>query len=61
MNWNIPLKLAESVVEWFWRSCEVKGYVVHLLEKYAKSTDTDIDDAIVGIVRVALLKNCPEK
>jgi hypothetical protein len=49
MNWNLPLKLAESVVEWFWRSCEVKGYVVHLLEKYAKSTDNDIDDAIVGM------------
>jgi hypothetical protein len=61
MNWNLPLKLAESVVEWFWTTCEVKGYVVHLLEKYAKSTDNDIDDAIVGIVRVALLKNCPEK
>jgi len=61
MDWNIPLKVAESVVEWFWVSCEVKGFVVHLLEKYAQSTDNDIDDTIVGIVKVALLKNCPEK
>jgi hypothetical protein len=61
MNWNVPLKVAEAVVEWFWQSCEVKGYVVHLLEKYAQSTDNDIDDTIVGIVRVALLKDCPEK
>jgi hypothetical protein len=61
MNWNIPLKVAEAVVEWFWVSCEVKGFVVHLLERYAKSTDNEIDDKIVDMVKSALLKNCPEK
>jgi hypothetical protein len=58
MNWNVLLKGAEVVVDWFWKSCEVKGFVVHLLEKYAKSTDNDIDDKAVEMVRTALLKNC---
>lgn len=61
MNWNLLLKGAEVVVDWFWKSCEVKGFVVHLLEKYAKSTDNDIDDRVVQLVKSALLKNCPEK
>jgi hypothetical protein len=61
MNWNVPLKVAERIVEWFWISCEVKSFVVHLLERYAKSTDNDIDDRIVEIVKTALLKNCPQK
>jgi hypothetical protein len=60
MNWNILVKLGESLVEMFWQSCEVKKFVVHLLEKYAKSTDNDVDDMIVNLVRVKLLKNCPE-
>jgi hypothetical protein len=34
---------------------------VHLLERYAKSTDNEIDDKIVDMVKSALLKNCPEK
>ena len=58
---ELPLKVAEAVVEWFWISCEVKGFVVHLLERYAKSTDNEIDDKIVDMVKLALLKNCPEK
>jgi hypothetical protein len=58
MSWNLPLKAAEVFVEWFWKSCEVKGFVVHLLERYARSTDTDIDDMVVGIVREKLLKGC---
>jgi hypothetical protein len=58
MSWNVPLKVSEMIVEWFWRSCEVKGFVVHLLERYAKSTDNDIDDMVVGIVKENLLKNC---
>jgi hypothetical protein len=58
MNWNIPLKVAESLVEMFWKSCEVKGFVVHLLERYAKSTDNDIDDKLVELVKTTLLKNC---
>lgn len=59
MNWNVLVKLGESLVGMFWESCEVKNFVVHLLEKYAKSTDNDVDDHLVGLVRTALLKNCP--
>jgi hypothetical protein len=58
MNWNIPLKVAESLVEMFWKSCEVKGFVVHLLEKYAKSTDNDVDDMVVALVKTKLLVEC---
>jgi hypothetical protein len=60
MNWNVIVKLGESLVEMFWKSCEVKKFVVHLLEKYSKSTDNDIDDMAVNLVRTKLLKNCPE-
>ena len=58
MSWNVPLKVAESLVEMFWKSCEVKGFVVHLLEKYSKSTDNDIDDMVVGLVKAKLLAEC---
>jgi len=60
MNWNVIVKLGQSLVEMFWKSCEVKKFVVHLLEKYSKSTDNDIDDMAVNLVRTKLLKNCPE-
>lgn len=60
MNTNILLKLGEKVVEMFWQSCEVKRFVVYLLEKYADSTDNDIDDMAVRLVKTRLLTNCPE-
>jgi|APGre2960657404_1045060.scaffolds.fasta_scaffold401178_1 hypothetical protein len=60
MNFNVLVKLGESLVEMFWKSCEVKRFVVHLLEKYAKSTDNDIDDVAVNLIRTKLLNNCPE-
>ena len=60
MNWNILVKFGETLVEMFWKSCEVKKFVVHLLEKYAKSTDNDIDDMAVNLIRTKLLNNCPE-
>lgn len=59
MDWNLLRKGGEVVVGWFWQSCEVKKFVVYLLEKYSKSTDNDVDDKLVELVRVALLKNCP--
>jgi hypothetical protein len=58
MNWNVLVKLGESLVEMFWKSCEVKRFVIHLLEKYSNSTDNDIDDMVVNIVRIKLLKDC---
>ena len=60
MNFNVLVKFGESLIEMFWKSCEVKKFVVHLLEKYAKSTDNDIDDMAVNLVRTKLLNNCPE-
>lgn len=46
MNWNVLVKLGESLVEMFWKSCDVKKFVVRLLEKYSTSTDNDIDDMV---------------
>ena len=60
MNFNVMAKLGQSLVEMFWQSCEVKKFVVHLLEKYSKSTDNDIDDMAVNLIRTKLLNNCPE-
>jgi hypothetical protein len=60
MNFNVLVKFGESLVGMFWESCEVKKFVVHLLEKYSKSTDNDVDDMVVNLVRAKLLKNCPE-
>jgi hypothetical protein len=61
MNWNVLVKLGETLVGMFWQSCEVKKFVVSLLEKYATSTDNDIDNMVVELVRAKLLVNCPEK
>jgi len=58
MNMNVLAKLGQSLVEMFWQSCEVKRFVVHLLEKYAASTDNDIDNVAVELVRTKLLTNC---
>jgi hypothetical protein len=55
---NVLAKLGQSLVEMFWQSCEVKRFVVHLLEKYAASTDNDIDNVAVELVRTKLLTNC---
>lgn len=61
MNWNVLVKLGESIVGMFWQSCEVKRFVVQLLERYSNSTDNDIDDMVVSLVRTKLLVNCPQK
>ena len=58
MNFNVLVKLGESLVLMFWQSCEVKRFVVNLLEKYAASTDNDIDNVAVELVRSKLLTNC---
>jgi len=61
MSKNVILLVAEKVVFTFWQSCEVKRFVVHLLEKYAVSTDNNIDNLVVQLVKDKLLVNCPEK
>ena len=45
----------KPVLMWLRDSAEVKKLVVELLERYAASTDTDIDDLVVFTVRKALL------
>lgn len=55
---NVLLVVGERLVLAFWQSCEVKKFVVHLLEKYAKSTDNDVDDVAVQLVKTKLLVNC---
>jgi hypothetical protein len=39
-------------------SCHTKKLVCDLLDRYAASTDNDVDNLIAGTVRTALLKNC---
>ena len=55
---NVLLVIGEKLVLAFWQSCEAKKFVVHLLEKYATSTDNDIDDVAVQLVKTKLLVNC---
>lgn len=45
----------KPVLMWLSESAEVKKLVVELLERYAASTDNDIDDLVVFTVRKALL------
>lgn len=49
------VELFKPVLMWLRESAEVKKLVVELLERYAASTDNDIDDLIVATVRTALL------
>lgn len=39
-------------------SCYVKQIVCDLIDRYAKTTDNDIDDFIAHTVRKELLKKC---
>lgn len=61
MSKTVLLNLGQKMVEMFWQSCEVKRFVVHLLEKYAASTDNNVDNFAVDMIREKLLVNCPEK
>jgi len=50
------VKLVQPIIYGAINSRQVKELVVHLLERYAKTTDNDIDDMIVRVVKDALLK-----
>lgn len=50
------LGLAQKVVEYCMNSREVKEFVIHLLERYAQTTDNDVDNMIVEMVKKALLR-----
>lgn len=45
---------AGVVVKWFWNSKEARSLVVALLERYAASTDNQIDNALVQYVKAEL-------
>lgn len=49
------VELVKPALLWLRESLEVKKLVVELLERYAASTETDIDDLVVATVRRALL------
>lgn len=49
------VELFKPVLMWLRDSAEVKKLVVELLERYAASTDNDIDDLVVATVAKALL------
>ena len=49
------VEVFKPIVMWLYESAEVKKLVVELLERYAASTDNEIDDLIVATVAKALL------
>jgi len=49
------VEFLKPIIMWLKDSMQVKKLVVELLERYAASTDNDIDDLIVATVRTALL------
>jgi hypothetical protein len=49
------ISVVKPIILWLSTSHEVKKLVVELLEKYAASTDNDVDDLVVATVRKALL------
>ncbi len=57
MKFNLLLLLAETIIDHFWNSPRVKEFVIHLLSKYAKSTDNDVDDFLVSFIRIKLIPN----
>ena len=57
MRVNLILLLAETIVERCWQSPSVKLFFIKLLTKYAKSTDNDVDDLLVSIVKNKLFNS----
>ncbi len=49
------VSLLKPALLWLRDSAEVKKLVIELLERYAESTETNVDDLIVDMVRKALL------
>jgi hypothetical protein len=53
---KILISLAEMIIERFWQSESVKIFVIKMLTKYAKSSDNDVDDFLVSIVKSKLFR-----
>jgi len=48
------IRVIKPVLRFFVKSNAIKSLVISLLEDYAKSTDTNIDDEIVKLVKAKL-------
>lgn len=48
------VELFKPVLMWLYESAEVRKLVIELLERYAASTENDLDDLAVATVRKAL-------
>ena len=51
---NSMIRILKPILKFFVKSNAVKSLVVGLLEDYAASTETDIDDEIVKLVKEKL-------
>jgi glycopeptide antibiotics resistance protein len=49
------VSLLKPALHWLHDSTEVKKLVIELLQRYAESTKTDVDDLLVATVSKALL------
>ena len=49
------VSLLKPALLWLRDSAEVKRLVIELLQRYAESTETDVDDLLVATVSKALL------
>ena len=49
------VSLLKPALLWLCDSTEVKRLVIELLQRYAESTETDVDDLLVATVSKALL------
>ncbi len=49
------VSLLKPALLWLRDSTEVKRLVIELLQRYAESTETDVDDLLVATVSKALL------
>ena len=49
------VSLLKPAILWLCDSTEVKRLVIELLRRYAKSTETDVDDLLVATVSKSLL------
>jgi hypothetical protein len=53
---KLLLPLAEKVIMSLVQDKSVKLFVIELLAKYSATTDNDIDDMVVSLVRSKLIK-----
>jgi len=54
-NMSKVVSLLKPALLWLRDSTEVKRLVIELLQRYAESTKTDVDDLLVATVSKALL------